>query len=282
MKILEHMGKRREKQAREDGPACKRERTGIFTSGIVSVLAGRLVALFFTGLKHAGENLKAVLKQRVRGRPRPIQMCDALSRNLPKEFKTILANCLAHGRRKFVDVFANFPCECEHVLNVLKDVYRNDEVAKERAMTASQRLTFHKEKSGPRMEKLKTWMEEQIHEKKVEENSGLGEAIGYMLDHWVALTLFLRQPGAPLDNNVVERALKKAILHRKNSLFYKTDNGARVGDVFMSLIHTSELNGVDPFDYLTQLQRHAKEVRKHPKKWMPWNYPKARAPTQAA
>ena len=76
------------------------------------------------------------------------------------------------------------------------------------------------------------------------------------------------------DNNIVERALKKAILHRKNALFYKTENGARVGDLYMSIIHTCEMNGADPFDYLTQIQRHAKEVREHPKLWMPWNYRK--------
>jgi len=67
--------------------------------------------------------------------------------------------------------------------------------------------------------------------------------------------------------------LKKAILHRKNSLFYKTENGVRVGDLFMSLIHTCELCGANPFDYLTQLQRHAGELAQNPSAWMPWNYP---------
>ena len=81
--------------------------------------------------------------------------------------------------------------------------------------------------------------------------------------------MFLRQAGAPLDNNVCERSLKKAILHRKNSLFYKTEKGAEVGDLFMSLIHTAELCGANPFDYLTQLQRHADELKQD---WMPWNY----------
>jgi hypothetical protein len=97
----------------------------------------------------------------------------------------------------------------------------------------------------------------------------------YLLKHWERLTLFLRQAGAPLDNNVCERALKKAILHRKNSLFYKTQNGARVGDLFMSLIHTAELCGANPFDYLTQLQRHAEELAAAPAQWMPWNYRQA-------
>ncbi len=105
-----------------------------------------------------------------------------------------------------------------------------------------------------------------------EPNSALGHAIGYMLRHWDPLTLFLRQAGAPLDNNLCERALKKAILHRKNALFYRTRNGARVGDLLMSLIYTGELNRANPFDYLTELQRHPDELAARPDLWMPWNY----------
>jgi hypothetical protein len=119
---------------------------------------------------------------------------------------------------------------------------------------------------------LETWLRTQIEERKVEPNSGLGKAITYMRKHWQKLTLFLRVAGAPLDNNICERALKKAILHRKNALFYKTLNGARVGDIFMSLIHTSELNGVDPFAYLVALQRHHEVVAESPADWLPWNY----------
>ena len=93
-----------------------------------------------------------------------------------------------------------------------------------------------------------------------------------MLRHWEKQTLFLHQAGAPLDNNVCERALKKAILHRKYSLFYKTQNGAHVGDLFMSLIYTCQLHQANSFDYLTQLQRHADPVAASPEVWMPWNY----------
>jgi transposase len=122
------------------------------------------------------------------------------------------------------------------------------------------------------MDGLQQWCKQQFEERKVEPNSGLGKAIQYLLNHWQELTLFLREPGAPLDNNVCERALKKAILHRKNALFYRTINGARVGDMFMSLIHTAELGGVNPFDYLTELLRHPREMAQSPASWMPWNY----------
>ena len=73
-------------------------------------------------------------------------------------------------------------------------------------------------------------------------------------------------------NNICEQALKKAILHRKNSYFYKTQNGARVGDLFMSLIHTCELNKANAFDYLTELQKHSNELSVNPADWMPWNF----------
>ncbi len=199
-------------------------------------------------------------------------MCDALSRNLPKEFETILSNCLTHGRRYFVKVVENFPQECLYVIEVLAEVYRIDALARERGLSPEKRLRLHQAESEPILKELKAWFKAQLADKKVEPNSGLGEAIRYMLKHWDKLTRFLRVPGAPLDNNLRERALKKAILHRKNSLFYKTKNGARVGDIFLSFIHTAELNGVDPFHYLTELIRHRGEIHANPADWLPWNY----------
>lgn len=251
------------------------KRTGIFTSGIVSVWKNRKIALYFTGPQHSGENLADILKHRAGGIQSPIQMCDALSRNTPKltgGVQILLANCIAHGRRQFVDVAANFPAECGFVLESLGMVYGNDAWAREKEMDAEQRLQFHQQYSGPLMAQLHQWLEQQLSEARTEPNSGLGKAIAYLLNHWQALTLFLRERGAPLDNNVCERALKKAILSRRNALFYKTPHGARVGDLFMSLIHTCELNGVNSFRYLTELQRHAEQVKRAPADWMPWNY----------
>ena len=251
------------------------ERTGVFTSGIVSTGQGGKIALYFTGRQHAGENLADVLQQRARHLGPPIQMCDALSRNVPKlaaGVEILLANCLAHGRRQFVEVAANFPQQCRYVLEMLGQVYGHEAEARERGLRREERLQFHQEHSGPVMEQLHHWLEAQFAERKTEPNSGLGKAITYLLRHWRPLTLFLRQAGAPLDNNVVERALKRAVLHRKNALFYRTLNGAEVGDLFMSLIHTCQLCGANSFDYLTELQRHAQELADKPAEWMPWNY----------
>ncbi len=247
------------------------DRSGVFTTGIVATAQGHKITLFFSGDKHAGENLADVLQQRAAELPPPIQMCDALSRNVPKGFAVILGNCLAHCRRHYVEVAANFAPECQYVLETLGAVYGYDSEARREGMSDIQRLVHHQARSGPLMEQLRQWGQQRLDEHLVEPNSGLGQAISYMLKHWEKLTLFLRQAGAPLDSNIVERALKKAILLRKNALFFKTRNGARVGDLFMSLIHTCESCGGNPFDYLTQLQRHADEVARNPGRWMPWN-----------
>jgi hypothetical protein len=271
VRILELMGERVKKSPPPNDPHDP-DRTGLFTSGVVAMRAGQRIALFFSGRRHAGENLSDVLKHRETELDAPIQMCDGLARNLPKELETILANCMAHSRRRFTDIYDQFTSECRHVINAFKVIYYNDKVARQKAMSADDRLAYHQAHSKRTMDDLKPWLQRQFDEKLVEPNSALGEAINYLLKRWDSLTLFLRKAGAPLDNNICERALKKAILHRKNSLFYKTRNGARVGDTYMSLIYTCELNGANALDYLNQLQVHSEDVAKHPDRWMPWNY----------
>jgi len=254
---------------REDDPG----RTGVFTTSILSMASQRpTIALFFTGAYHAGENLRRLLQQRSEGLELPVQMCDPLSCNMPKDLQTILANCLSHGRRKFADLADTFPDPVRYVLHRLKQVYHTDAAAKRFQLSAEQRLQLHQRRSGPVMEELHHWLTGQIDQRQVEPNSSLGEAIRYLLKHWEPLTLFLRRPGAPLDNNLCEQALKMAIRHRKNSLFYKTQRGADVGDIYMTLIHTCYFAGADPFDYLTQVQRHEQQVKADPARWLPWNY----------
>jgi transposase len=171
-----------------------------------------------------------------------------------------------------VEVAENFPEECRYVLETLRGVYHNDALAREQNLSPEERLRFHQQHSRPLMAKLHEWLEAQFAEHRIEPSSGLGKAISYLLNHWVKLTLFLKHPGVPIDNNIVERTLKKAILNRKNALFYKTLNGAAVGDLFMSLIHACELNSINPFDYLTELLRHSEALKQQPSEWMPWNY----------
>jgi transposase len=269
MKVLQLTRKQRAAALSDDANG---ERTGIFTSGIVATHTGHQIALFFTGVRHAGENLAAVLARRNADLPAPIQMCDGLSRNTPSDFDTIVAQCLAHARRKYVELTETFPAEVRFVLETLREVYITDARARNQGLDPAQRLQLHQKESQPRMAALQQWMQVQFAERRIEPNSTLGAAILYMQKRWSELTLFLRVEGAPLDNNACERALKKAILHRKNALFYRTLAGAHVGDVFMSLIHSAELNHIAPFEYLVALQSNAEDLAANPAAWLPWNY----------
>ncbi len=199
-------------------------------------------------------------------------MSDCLDVNTAGDFVSQVSHCIVHARRNFIDCQPYFPEECEYVLKILAELYKNEATAKKRELSDEERLDYHQRHSRKIMDELKEWMEEQFAQKLVEPNSSLGKSIKYMLKRWDTFTLFLKKPGVPLDNNICERAVKKAILHRKNSLFYKSNNGAFVGDLFMSFIHTAELCKVNPFDYLRSILRNCQGARTNPEKWMPWNY----------
>ena len=262
-----------EQQIREEveqAEAGEKTRTGMFTTGILAQREDVTIALFFSGRRHAGENLQQLLDNRPEKLPIPIQMSDGLNRNVPAITQTHQANCNSHARRGFVDLVSHFPEESVYVLETFEELFKNE--AQTKHMDADQRLRFHRKHSAKLMRDLKKWMHSQMHCRHVEPNSSLGKAISYITKRWDKLTLFLRKPGVPIDNNAAERILKMAIRHRNNSLFYNTLNAAQIGDVFMSLIHTCRFCGVAPFDYLLALRQHAKQLTDNPSAWMPWNY----------
>ncbi len=228
------------------------------------------VAIYSSGRRHAGENIDRLLNERQEGLPLPVQMGDALSANWKRESETIAAKCLAHARRQFLEIEASFPTECRRVLDAIGKVYANDQQTLE--MSAVQRLLFHQQYSGPEMEELREWIEEQFAEHRVEPNSALGCALRYMQRHWDELMQFLTTENAPLDNNPAERSLKRAVLLSKNSLFYKTEHGAAIGDILLSLIETCRLNQINAWNYLVAVVRQSRAVRQDPEGWLPWNY----------
>jgi transposase len=272
VRILELMGKSRTR-LEAAGKLSNPDRTGLFTTGIVAVTdRGRQIALFCSGRNHAGENMAELLSQREQGLSPPALMCDGLDRNVPKGHTVIEGNCMSHGRRQVCDEAQNFPAECARILERIARVYRVEKLCRGYKLSDDDRLGVHQRWSGPVLDEIHKWMTAQLDDKRVEPNSGMGKAISYLLKRWDKLTLFLRRPGAPLDNNICERLLKVAIQHRKNSLFFKTADGAKVGDLFMSLIATAVLNDVNALDYLTEVQRHTKAAAEKPADWLPWNY----------
>jgi hypothetical protein len=271
VRILAFMGKRRAEKL-EAGELVAPDRTGLFTTVIVSRTDNGQIALYFSGRNHAGENLAELLDQRATDLPPPTHMCDGLGRNSPADHEVNSCNCLAHARRHVVDEAESFPVESRYFLEHVREVFHNESICRAKALTDDERLEFHTLESKPFMDHLHAWMEAQLEQKRVEPNSGMGRAINYMRKRWDKLTLFLRVPGAPLDNNTCERAIKMAITHRKNSLFYRSERGALVGDIYMTIINTARLNGENPLKYLTAILLHSKEVAMSPADWLPWTY----------
>lgn len=246
------------------------------TTAFISVYEDKPIHLYFTGRNTAGKNVGELLERRT-GEEHITAMMDASPHNLPAipaalSARFILCYCLVHGRRKFFEIFRFFDKECDFVLDVIGKVYAHDAHCKKQGLTPGKRLHYHQTHSTPLMESLYAWMNNQLLYESCEANGGLGQAVRYMLKHWEGLTAFLRIAGAPLDNSWAERAVKIAIRHRRNSLFYKTTHGAEVGDGLMSLIETAIRQGVNAWDYLNSLQEHAEVVRENPAQWLPWNY----------
>jgi len=255
-----------------------KERTGMFTTALVVQVGERTICLYYSGRSHAGENLKALLEQRQAGLDKPVVMSDALSRNEADEDGLVRCHCLAHGRRQFSDLEDVFPQECQVVIKALKQVFDHEDEARDQQMSPLDRLTYHQAYSQPIMDELKPWLQKQLDDRLVEPNSSLGKAMAYMQAHWDTLTRFLSIPGAPLENNVVERALKLFIRQRKNSLFYKTEYSAYIASVLTSLIATCLHAGVNALEYLVALQEHRQEVFAAPEAWLPWTYQASLAP----
>ena len=247
------------------------------TTAFISVFGEHKIHLFFTGTNHAGNNADAILANRTSEEP-VIAMMDASPSNMPKKMdealtaRFILCFCLVHGRRKFFEMLGAFDKECDFVLDIIGQVFANDAHCKDNKLSAEARLIYHQTHSQPLMDALRIWLHNQQAYELSEPNSGLGDAVRYMLRHWIPLTTFLRVSGAPLDSSWAERAIKIAIRHRRNSLFYKTPKGAEVGDCLMSLIYTCNQNGINPYDYLNTLQQHGLEVKANPDNFLPWNY----------
>jgi hypothetical protein len=280
VRILSLMGENLTMRARAEALGLSRphERTGMYTTALVVKVGAQTICLYYSGRAHAGENLAALLEHREADHAKPLVMSDALSRNEVDEMSVMRCHCLAHGRRQFSDLADVFPQECQVVIEALTQVFDHDEHARHEQLSPAARLAYHQAHSRPLMEALKGWLDQQFDDRLVEPNSALGKAIAYMQGHWETLTRFLSVENAPLDNNLVERALKLFIRQRKNSLFYKTEYSAYIASVLTSLIATCLYASVNALEYLVALQEHRAQVFAAPAAWLPWNYQAHLAP----
>ncbi len=226
--------------------------------------------LYVSGRQHAGENVSELLEWRPAEQNPPWQVGDALTAHWSHAAPVIPVKCLAHARRQFTDIEEMFPEECRHVREEFATVYRYE--AETMGMTPEQRLSHHQLYSAPVLERLRSWIKTQFEQRRVEPNSALGKALAYLQRHGEGLTQFLRLGNAPLDTNAVERVLKRVVLHRKNALFFRTEQGSAVGDLLMSVIETCRAHGIRAADYLVQIMKNARAVRDNPAEWLPWTY----------
>jgi hypothetical protein len=268
--LKEHQGV--EARAEALGLSRSPERTGMYTTALVVQGGEQTVCLYSSGRSHAGENLASLWKQRQAGGDKPRVMSDARSRHEADEAHLIRGHCLAHGRRKCSELAEVLPAECQVVLASRKQGLDHDEVARNEHMEEAARLASHQQYSAPIMDGLKAWLTKQRDDRLVEPNSSLGKAVASMQGHWETLTRVLHLPGAPLDNNLCERALQLCIRQRQNSLLYNTEHSAYVASVLSSLIATCVQAGVNAVDYRVALQAHRHEVFADPGAWVPWNY----------
>ena len=120
------------------------------------------------------------------------------------------------------------------------------------------------------MEELKWYLEEQKLE--FEPNSVTGKAIDYILNRFTELSQFLRHAHAPLDTNIVERALKLVIQVRKSCLFYKSLSSAAFASYVQSALYSAAQNDINPCVYMRSLLENENAVIKNPTAWLPWYF----------
>ncbi len=244
-----------------------------FTTGVVARVEDHWVTLYLTGADAAGKKvLELLMAARPAPLPPPLQMSDALSSNYPDPLRVIVVLCWVHARRQFFEIKDFYPQECAPVLEAIGLLYKHEAEVQRLSLDDTARLAYHQQHSQPALERMKQWLIDQQEQRLIEPNSPLGKAVEYVKTHWYGLMGFCRYPGAPLDNNPVERILKLPILLRKNAYFFKTSHGAAVGSLLMSMIKTATQAGANPFSYLQALIEHRHELRRNVGLWLPWNY----------
>lgn len=266
-------------------------RTGIHTTGYLASHSDGKICIFESGLHHAGELFSKIMNSRTVD-DSVILMMDAANANTSK-FKDIdvtvtEANCNSQAVRRFKESAENpvFEERTEPILRLYSAIFKRDKILQD-ALPAD-RLAAHRNDSLPQMEEIKHLIESDFRLKRVEPNSELGKNYNYFLNHYHKLIAFCEHESAPICNNAAERLLKRAIRHRKNSLFFKNQVGAVVGDILMSILMTAVENKLEPVKYVNDLLDFPDHRKQNPKLWLPWNYPKTVAelglqkPTQSS
>lgn len=256
------------------GSSTNDVRTGINATGVYLETEQGKVLLFFTGRHHAGEIIDRILAHRHAAQNKLVKVSDAASKNFSHGHHDELeeAVCNAHAYLKFRAVKDRHPEEYGLAGEVYDKVFDNDDVAEARGMSPHERMRYHREHSLPELKRLKNMCRDKLESKLVEPNAPLWEPLTFIINQWDRLTKFCEVPSVPLDTNVVEQMLIIPVRYLAASFNYKTQNGAEVGDLHMSLIATANANGVEPVAYLTECLDNHEDLAERPEHYLPWVY----------
>ncbi len=258
-------------KAKKQAAKGDKDKHTCFSTGVVSIHEDHRCYVFMSNTQVAGAYMADILSLRDPTLDVPIIMCDAISANIPQGISDdlyVLCYCLVHARRQFYELPSGYDDLADRVIDLIGKIY--DQEAAVKSLSAQERLAHHKKHSQPIMDELKTYLESQ--QKEFEPNGVAGRAIHYVLKRFTGLSQFLRQAHAPLDNNIVERALKLIIQVRKSSMFYKTLRSAAVASYIQSALYSAAQNDINPCDYMVALLGNEQAVIDSPQAWLPWHY----------
>jgi transposase len=250
-------------------------RTGVYSSALLAIDDDVKIMLYETSIGHAGEFADDVLRRRTLDKPPPNYMCDASANNSVSICKVQNSLCNAHARRYFFDIEKQFSEEVAWVLDQYKLIWINDTASEKLEHTPAQRLEYHQKHSKPVMQAIHQWCETMLNDSTSEHYSGLGKAQKYFVKHYKGLIGFCTYAGAAIDNNITEQALKLLISNRKNSYFYKTEEGAKTAHILISILATCHQNKINAFQYLVWVQQHRREIQVDPTAYLPWHFKQA-------
>jgi len=247
-------------------------RTGINATGVRLETPAGIVVLFATGLHHAGEVFNRLMKYRDASGPRLVKASDAASKNFDHGHadKVIEAICHAHCYLLWLAIKGKHPDQYAIAAAIYKQIFDNDDIARDRRMTPEERMAYHAAHSKPLLEKLLAMCLKLVADKLVEPSGALWEPVSFVINQWPRLSKFYEEPGVPLHTNLVEQILITVSRYLGVSFNYKTENGAGVGDRHMSLIVSARANGVEPVAYLQDCLTNHDDLAKRPEHYLPW------------
>ena len=190
------------------------------------------------------------------------------------------AGCLAHVRRKFVEVTRaqsknRTSGSADQALATIRQLYGLEQEARARQLTPEAIQVMRAEKARPILEAFHQWLGKRASQ--TPPKGLLGKAISYALNQWDRLLVYLDEPMVTLDNNLAENAIRPFVLGRKNWLFAGTPRGAEASALLYSLIETARANNCEPYSYLRHIFTHLPNARSLAdyEALLPWNLDRA-------